>query len=260
MKVFLSWSGDRSKMVAEAFNRFLKQVIQATQPWISTGIMKGMPSDSEIMEGLKDAKVGIICLTSDNLTAPWLLYEAGAISNNPGTHVCTFLLDVANEDVEPPLGRFQHTSFNKQDVLLLVKTINSAVGSSGGNAVELQSLEEIFDLTWSKFESALLVAKETKPVTKPTKRDIYDLVSEILETVRKFDRDVQNLNSYTRSVGVGEFGVPREAIPMNAARRGGMVTQAIPSLVRELYGEDTATFSPMTQGLTRKPLVDPKEN
>lgn len=259
MKVFLSWSGGRSKMVAEAFNRFLKQVIQATQPWISTAIMKGTPSDSEIKEGLKDAKVGIICLTSDNLTAPWLLYEAGAISNNPGTHVCTFLLDVANEDVEPPLGRFQHTSFNKQDVLLLVKTINSAVGISGGNAVELQSLEEIFDLTWSKFESALIDAKKTKPVTKPTKRGIDDLVSEVLETVRNIDRDVQNLNSYTR-VGVGEFGVPRGGIPMNAVRRGGMVTQAVPSLVRELYGEDAATFSPMTQGLTRKPLVEPKEN
>jgi hypothetical protein len=36
MKIFVSWSGRRSKAVAELMSDWLKCVIQASQPWIST--------------------------------------------------------------------------------------------------------------------------------------------------------------------------------------------------------------------------------
>lgn len=36
MKIFVSWSGKRSKAVAELMSDWLKCVIQASQPWIST--------------------------------------------------------------------------------------------------------------------------------------------------------------------------------------------------------------------------------
>ena len=80
MKVFISWSGKRSKMVAQAFVDFLQVTIQAAQPWISTDIDKGKRWDPELAKSLSESKVGVICLTSDNLVEPWLLFEAGAIS------------------------------------------------------------------------------------------------------------------------------------------------------------------------------------
>ena len=36
MKIFVSWSGKRIKAVAELMSDWLKCVIQASQPWIST--------------------------------------------------------------------------------------------------------------------------------------------------------------------------------------------------------------------------------
>ncbi|HHM2111315.1 TPA: toll-Interleukin receptor, partial [Klebsiella pneumoniae] len=61
MKVFISWSGQRSKAVAELFNDWLKCVIQASQPWISTrDIDRGAIWFSEINDKLKDVSVGIV--------------------------------------------------------------------------------------------------------------------------------------------------------------------------------------------------------
>jgi hypothetical protein len=41
MKVFLSWSGDKSRHTAEVISGWLKQVIQALDPWMSPNIEKG---------------------------------------------------------------------------------------------------------------------------------------------------------------------------------------------------------------------------
>jgi hypothetical protein len=76
----LSWSGDRSKAAGEGLGAWLAKVIQAVGPWISSGIEKGGRWQSEIAERLDEAKVGIVCLTSGHLTAPWILFEAANVS------------------------------------------------------------------------------------------------------------------------------------------------------------------------------------
>ena len=48
MKVFISWSGDRSKYIAETLQEWLRRVLQATEPWISTQIDKGLVWDVHI--------------------------------------------------------------------------------------------------------------------------------------------------------------------------------------------------------------------
>ena len=56
-------------------------VIQSAKPWMSeTDIEKGTRGLSELAKALEAIKVGISCLTPENLSAPWLLFEAGARS------------------------------------------------------------------------------------------------------------------------------------------------------------------------------------
>jgi hypothetical protein len=94
MKVFLSHSGDRSKAMALALEDFVPKLVPAVEPWISTGIDKGARWAPEIAENLEASGVGIVCLTSDNLTEPWILFEAGALSKiRHERRVWTFLLE-----------------------------------------------------------------------------------------------------------------------------------------------------------------------
>lgn len=81
MKVFISWSGARSKAVASKLREWLPDVIQNIEPWMSRHDIKaGERWDKELSGELNDSKFGIICLTSDNYDAPWILFEAGALS------------------------------------------------------------------------------------------------------------------------------------------------------------------------------------
>ena len=75
MQVFLCWSGERSKKMAEALNEWLPQVVQAVKPWISSSdIDKGSRWISELSNTIKETQVGIVCLTIENLNAKWILY------------------------------------------------------------------------------------------------------------------------------------------------------------------------------------------
>ncbi len=82
MKVFISWSGDRSRVVAEALRDWLPNVIQALDPWISEDIAKGTKWLSKIDEELDKARVGIICSTMENCAATWIVFEASALAKS----------------------------------------------------------------------------------------------------------------------------------------------------------------------------------
>jgi len=131
MKVFISWSGKRSRKTAEALKEWLQQVIQAVEPWFSGDIEKGKRWSEEISAELEESKLGIICLDKENTDEPWILFEAGAIAKTKDARVCTFLLDLLPSDVKQPLGQFQHTQFDKEDVRKLMNDINQMVKDVG---------------------------------------------------------------------------------------------------------------------------------
>ena len=80
MKIFISWSGDQSKKIAEILRKWLPSVIQAAKPYYSPDdIAKGAKWGSEIAQELDASKIGILCPTADNITAPWIMFEAGAL-------------------------------------------------------------------------------------------------------------------------------------------------------------------------------------
>ena len=81
LDVFISWSGQRSKALALQLHDWLKAVVQRANPWMSErDIGAGQRWNEQISARLKDTHFGIICLTPENLNAPWLLFEAGAVA------------------------------------------------------------------------------------------------------------------------------------------------------------------------------------
>ena len=80
MKVFISWSGELSRELAKTLKKYLHQINHSVDPYFSPDTAKGTRWASEITRELKETKIGLICLTKDNLESPWLNFEAGAIS------------------------------------------------------------------------------------------------------------------------------------------------------------------------------------
>ncbi len=181
--VFISWSGPRSKHVAQALRDWLPMVVQAAKPWMSsTDIDKGTRSLEEISTALEGMKVGIICLTPENLSAKWILFEAGGLlkTEDAKSRVCTYLLaGLEPQSVEQPLGMFQATKAEKEDTRHLVHTINKALGSTVTEA----TLNGVFDALWPELEKKLS-ALPAPGTAIPPKRPVDDMVAEILELSR----------------------------------------------------------------------------
>lgn len=185
MKVFISWSGEASRLVAQALREWLPQIIQAVKPWLSEkDINKGARWHSDLAKNLEETSVGIFCLTKENLTAPWILFEAGAVSKKvEESFVCTYLIGLTHGDVTEPLSQFQATIANKkEDTRKLLMTINQALKE---NALKEDQLNKAFEKWWPDLEEKL----KSKPFPKPeSKRDTRELLEEILSIVRELAR------------------------------------------------------------------------
>jgi hypothetical protein len=93
MKVFISWSGDDSKTLAEFTSTWLPRVIQEVEPWISThDIDTGEKWQEALSASLSDpTAIGLLIVTKTNFKQPWLLFEAGALSKLNGSRVTPLL-------------------------------------------------------------------------------------------------------------------------------------------------------------------------
>lgn|SRR5262245_33427741 len=194
MDVFLSWSGGRSKAAAQALQEWLPLVINAVDPWISAEMDKGSRWDDEISTRLEKTKVGIICLTLENLEEKWIHFEAGALSKTKDAYVWTLLIDIKTpSEVEFPLAKFQHTKAEKDDVYRLVKTINKAVEKSEEKSLQEGHLRRAFEKYWPDLEKQLKAAVELSVTATKIERKPNDMLQEILQLVRGQDRRLSQL-------------------------------------------------------------------
>jgi hypothetical protein len=215
MNIFISWSGERSKAIAEALHQWLGSVIQPLRLWMSDrDIDKGTRSLPSISNQLEQTDFGIICLTPENLTESWLLFEAGALSKSQDeSRVWMFLYDLNYADVQGPLAQFQHTKATKEDIEKLLRAINTAKEEP---LITGQQLEIAFSRGWADFENKLKAVPAVGS-TKPPERSLKDMVQEMLELLRSEVRDRQMLEfrtlrelpgRYLPTRGLGAHGRP----------------------------------------------------
>ncbi len=109
MRVFISWSGGRSKAVGAALKSWLPNVFQDASTWMSDhDIDAGARWASDLAEQLEKIDYGVICLTAANTDSPWLLFEAGSLAKSvQEARVVPYLIDLAPTDVSYPLAQFQ---------------------------------------------------------------------------------------------------------------------------------------------------------
>lgn len=198
MKVFLSWSGNLSKDVATEFSKWISQVLQFVNPFLSSeDIEKGSRWGHEIAKNLEESTHGVFFVTKDNIGAPWINFEAGALSKSlENSHVWTLLIDMKNSDLnEGPLRQFQTTLFTKKEVNDLVKVINSA---NGENPLPDHVVDTSFEKWWPDLEDNInqLISKykgEADQSIKPKELQVTSTSNEILEEILGSVRNQERL-------------------------------------------------------------------
>ena len=195
MKIFISWSGDLSKNIAEIFRQWIPAVIQAAKPYYSPDdITKGTRWGTEISKELDASKIGIICLTQQNLESPWIMFEAGALSKNiEKSKVVPLLFGIEPSDIQGPLVQFQAAKFSKVEMKKVIKMINAELGD-----ISLSSdvLDNVYEMWWTKLEAQIKeVEEKAKGTNNKDVRSERDLLEEVLSLTRelsitrRFERD-----------------------------------------------------------------------
>jgi TIR domain len=173
MKVLISWSGPQSQYIARTLQTWLVRVIQHLDPWMSElDIGAGQRWANELWKELQDVHFGVVCLTAENLQAPWLHFEAGALAKAVNQRVCPYLYEIQPGDVQGPLSHFQMKQVDKQGTRALLHSINEASNLANEKGLRPDYLDNAFETWWSKLEAEL---KSVPPIIIPETRSPSDI-------------------------------------------------------------------------------------
>jgi hypothetical protein len=188
MKVFISWSGDTSRRIAEALRDWLPMAIQAVKPYMNerdneAGVRWGEVVSAE----LQDTDFGILCLTPDNLKSTWLNFEAGALGKAvDSARVVPLMYRLTPASVEPPLGMFMAKALDKQGVKDTLETINKHLDPE--RYMDQAALDGAFKALWPLLEEKLNDVETNDLFDDPEPRKDREILEEILELTRDFSR------------------------------------------------------------------------
>ncbi|OFA03714.1 TIR domain-containing protein [Duganella sp. HH101] len=188
MQIFISWSGEKSKQIGEAFRHWLPEVIQSVRPYFTPDdVAKGQRWAADIAESLHSSQFGLFCLTAENLTAPWLLFEAGAVSKDSRNgKVCPLLFGVDPAQLAGPLLQFQATPYSRDEVFKFMKAVNTDTNIP---LDEIQ-LSRAFNRCWSELDEKIQAILATEVTDQsPPLRSMQDMVEETLSIVRAISQN-----------------------------------------------------------------------
>lgn len=202
MKVFISWSGKRSKAVANALHSWLPYTLHYVKPWVSDkDIGAGDRWAQSIAGELESSNFGIICITPENLQSEWILFEAGALSKSMlDAKVIPLLYGLELSDLSGPLSQFQAQKFELEGITEVVRSINKVADSTIGEEIISQTVPAL----WPKLQEELDKVPDTQPEEKhmrPQHEILEELVSGVRglnSRMRDFDPEMMERDRYYR--------------------------------------------------------------
>jgi hypothetical protein len=191
MKVFISWSGEKSRLVALALRSFLQDVNQRIIAWFSdSDIQAGDRWGSELAGRLESSNYGIICVTQESLESSWVLFEAGALGKAvSGGKVCPYLIDLTRRQLTGPLNQFQSKEATKEQTWEMLLSINYAMDDS---TLTEDRLKKYFDRFWPELEQVVIqVNRQYQPLPKELRKDLLDTLPPAFYQTREIEMHAQ---------------------------------------------------------------------
>lgn len=185
MKIFLSWSGERSRYLAECFKDWLPNVLQFVDPYFSKqDISLGERWSTNLDNNLNIHNFGLVFVTPENIKSPWINFESGALSKELKSRLIPMLWesDVTVLD-NGPLRLFQAAkNFEKESIHDLLLQINSA--NSDEFQLSSERVESAFGKWWPELEESLKNTPTIKDSNAATIPDPTELSLALFEQLQ----------------------------------------------------------------------------
>jgi len=190
MKIFVSWSGDRSRTLATALRDWLPLVLHYVDPWLSNAdLAAGERWADTVARELEATNYGVLCVTRDNLSAPWILFEAGSLAKSlQNSRVIPLLLDVEFSDLGGPLAQFQAKKVDRDGFREVIDAINEAAPQP----VPPARAQQLFDALWPQLESQVATIPAPSAPAKPL-RPHHEILEELVSSIRSLDTRLRSI-------------------------------------------------------------------
>lgn len=188
MKIFISWSGKAAGEIGSILSEYMSLLIPGVETFLSAeDIEKGTRWSSEIAQKLEDSDFGLIVLTKENIKAPWLHFEAGALSKSiADSKVSPILFGTDTQDIAgTPLSQFQATYFSKIEFKKLVLEFSKNFRSEG-----VENSKTYFEKFWDEIQSKVDLALNYQVDHSDKNVDSTDLV---LREIMQYQRHTLNI-------------------------------------------------------------------
>lgn len=221
MRVFISWSGERSKVVARALREWLPLVLHYVEPWLSEAdIQAGDRWAHSVAGELAASNFGIVCVTSENADSPWVLFEAGALAKSlDAGKVIPLLVDLDFLELTGPLAQFQAKKLARDGMTEVVRSLQL----SAADPIPVEREEKLIDLSWPMLERIVAEIPSRAARSRP-RRPQGEVLEELVAIVRALDGRVGDYEALSvdlppRAVGAATLDARGVALIMEMQRR-----------------------------------------
>ncbi len=189
MKIFISWSGERSETLAKALRDWFPLVLHYVEPWLSqSDIEAGERWGVEVAKELESSNYGVICVTRENIASPWLLFESGALAKSMQEgRVIPLLLDLDFKEISGPLAQFQAKKAEQEGIKELVVSLNKAATTP----IPDQQLEKLFAALWTDLDNTITAIPKQKTAPRNS-RPQGDILEELVSSVRSVEMRIRD--------------------------------------------------------------------
>jgi len=190
VKIFISWSDERSEALAKALREWLPLVLHFVEPWLSkSDIQAGERWSIEIAKELENCNFGVLCITRENLVSPWILFEAGALAKSMQEgRVIPLLFDLDFKEISGPLAQFQAKKVENAGIKELVVSLNKAASVPVPEA----QLDKLFSALWGDLEKQIVSIPKVGNATKHN-RPQGEILEELVSSIRGVEMRVRDV-------------------------------------------------------------------
>lgn len=151
MRVFISYSGPRGTKIAESLKYALDGVFPNVDVFCASERLHGKRWREGLRDALAASDFGIAVLTPDSHSAPWILFESGALTKGLGEAFFPIRYGLEPKDLPRPLEEFHGLNGHDFDEIFeFVRDIHAALNQRepGSDNRSETRLREDFDRQW----------------------------------------------------------------------------------------------------------------